>query len=643
MSENHDPLSQAGLPAGEWETLAALTGFKPEPPPGQHSSQPLTQLPETAEAIVLDTEKSVDEISLDEMKEPVPQKATPKTDLLDPEDWLESEEEQAATKPTLWTNPWAKSGFVASLIGVGVAGVGLFLWSVQNVKPVAKQPEPPRVPQTADKTPVDPAQEQIGNLKTLNALGSQAQTLNQQAQIRHGPPPKAQTRPSPPTSKTQTPPPVSPTRTVATANYSSVPYTPVRMSPAIAPTSSPVRSFSTSPVAPTVDPPAPSIDPQTAWEQALDTGSYGQRPSASSPDGSDETAAPVQSLEPHRPVAISGGSQIPSESPPTLPAETTTPVQSPLRHSSAWVPVVSPPETTAVEFASDWEESRYQADADAILSGQASNFDPVLPGVMASATLQTPIFWAEDLADEAQPQRFSIRLNDAVATGDGTIALPKDTQLIAQVNAISHSGLVQLAVTHAVIPTPDGEEVVSLPSDAILITREQGKPLLAEREKSGRRELARLDRHRALYGALGQVGQLLNRPHSESTTTSPYLASTSIRNGDANLVGGVLQGAFDSLAEQAQQRHQQEMQEIVNRPPLWVVPAGQALQVFIHQSFEVARHENRICSTCDRRPLDEPAERDRNPDDSLRSSEPSSGIEWQRSPDQRLARIGNEY
>jgi hypothetical protein len=643
MSENHDPLSQAGLPAGEWETLAALTGFKPEPPPGQHSSQPLTQPPQLADAIAIDSEESVNEIALDEMEEPVPQKATPKTDLLDPEDWLESEEEQAATKPTLWTNPWAKSGFVASIIGVGVAGVGLFLWSVQNIKPVVKQPEPPRVPQTADKTPVDPAQEQIGNLKTLNALGSQAQTLNQQAQMRNGPTPKGQARPSPSTSRTQTSPPVSPTRTVATANYSSVPYTPVRMPPAIAPTSSPVRSFAESPVTPTVDPPAPSVDPQTAWQQALDTGSYGQMPSASSPDLSDETAAPVESLEPHRPVAISGGNQMPSESPPALPAETATLARSPIRHSPAWVSRVSPPETTAVEFASDWEDSRYQADASAILSGQPSDFDPVLAGTMASATLQTPIFWAEDLAAEALPQRFSIRLNDAVATGDGTIALPRDTQLIAQVHAISHSGLVQLAVTHAVIPTPDGEEVVSLPSDAILITREQGKPLLAEREKSGRRELARLDRKRALYGALGQVGQLLNRP--ESTTTSPYLASTSIRNGDANLVGGVLEGAFDSLAEQAQQRHQQEMQEIVNRPSLWVVPAGQPLQVFIHQSFEIARHENRIrlCSTCDRHPLDEPAERNRNPNGSLDASEPSPRIEWQRSPDQRLARIRNEY
>jgi hypothetical protein len=612
MFEDNDPLSHVELPAGEWEMLAALTGFKPDPPPGRHPSTPLTQPPERIDAIAPNSEEPVDELFSDEVEEQVPQPATLKTDLLDPEDLLESEEEQAATKPTLWTNPWAKGGFVASIIGVGVAGLGLFLWSVQNIKPVVKQPEPTQLPPTADKTSVDPAQEQIGNLKTINALGSQAQTLNHQAQIRNGPTPKAQAYPSPSTSRTQTPTPVSPTRTITTANYSSVPYTPVRMPPSIAPTSSPVRAFATSPVVSSVDSPAPAVDPQTAWQQALVAGSYGQMPSASSRDVSDETAASVEF---------------------------------PKRHPQAVVSVVSQPGTPAVEFASAWDDSRYQADVTAILSGHPSDFDPVLPGAMASATLQTPIFWAEDLAAEEQPQRFSIRLNDAVATGNGTIALPRDTQLIAQVNSISQSGLVQLTATHAVLPTPHGGEVVSLPPDAILITREQGKPILAEREKSGHRELARLDRNRALYGALGQVGQLLNRPHSESTTTSPYLSSTSIHNGDANIVGGILQGAFGSLAQQVQQRHQQEMQEIVNRPALWVVPAGQALQVFIHHSFEVASHENstHLCSACDRHPPIGSAERDRHTDDSLHSSDAGPRIEWQRSPDQRLARIGDEY
>ena len=543
MFEDNDPSTHAGLPSGEWETLAALTGFKPEPPPGKRSST--TTLLQTAEPPEENASiEPVDEIPSDETEDSVPQKAPLKTDLLDPEDLLESEEDKATTKPTLWTNPWAKGGFVASIIGVGVAGLGLFLWSVQNIKPAAKLPEPLQQPQTADKTQVDPEQEQIGNLKTVNALGSQAQALNRQTEMRNGLQP--QPHPSPTAAPRTTPSSVTPVRSTPLPSYRSVPPTPARVTP-IAP----------SPIRPAVaSAPVQTVDPQAAWQQALATGSYGQMPD-------DPSAA--------------------------YPDQDTEPVPSPVRHSTELTPVVSQPETTGVEFASNLENSRYQADVNAILSGNASDFRTVLPGAMATATLQTPIFWAQDLGAEQQPQRFSIRLNDAIPSANGTIALPAGTQLIAQVRSISESGMVQLAVTHAVIETPQGGQVIDLPPEAVLITGDEGKPILAELQNSGRGQVARMDVQTALFGALGQVGQLLNRPRNESTTTSPYLSSTSISNGDTNIVGGILQGAFGSLTQQVQQRHQQEMQDMLNRPNLWIVPAGQHLQVFVNNSFGVAQ------------------------------------------------------
>jgi hypothetical protein len=128
-----------------------------------------------------------------------------------------------------------------------------------------------------------------------------------------------------------------------------------------------------------------------------------------------------------------------------------------------------------------------------------------------------------------------------------------------------------------------------LPSEAIRITGDRGKPVLAKLKNLGRRRVARMEMETAVFGALGQVGQLLDRPRNESTTTSPYLSSTSTSNGDANIVGGVLQGAFGTLTPQVQQRHQQEMQNVLNRPKLWIVPAGQRLQVFVNNSFGVAQ------------------------------------------------------
>lgn len=543
MFEDNDPSTHAGLPSGEWETLAALTGFKPEPPPGKRSST--TTLPQTAEPPEDNASaEPVNEISSDEAEDPVPQKALPKTDLLDPEDLLESEEDKATTKPTLWTNPWAKGGFVASIIGVGVAGLGLFLWSVQNIKPVAKLPEPSQQLQTADKTQVDPEQEQIGNLKTVNALGSQAQALNRQTEMQNGLQP--QPHPSPTAAPRPTPPPVTPVRSNPPPSYSSVPPTSARVTP-----------ISPPPIRPAVaSAPVQTVDPQTAWQQALATGSYGQMPDNPS------AAYPDQNTEPLR-------------NPPSVPANTTL--------------VANREQPNREGVVSTLEDSRYQADVNAILSGNASEFRTVLPGAMATATLQTPIFWAQDLRTEQQPQRFSIRLNDGIPSANGTIALPSGTQLIAQVRSISESGMVQLAVTHAVIETPQGGQVIDLPPEAVLITGNEGKPILAELQNSGRGQVARMNVQTALFGALGQVGQLLNRPRNESTTTSPYLSSTSITNGNTNIVGGILQGAFGSLTQQVQQRHQQEMQDILNRPNLWIVPAGQRLQVFVNNSFGVAQ------------------------------------------------------
>ena len=544
MLEEKESSPAAGLPPGEWETLAALTGFKPDPLPGKRSSKTLTQGAEPLEAIAPDADPA-DPILLDEVEKQIPQQAIPNTDLLDPEDLLESEEDKAVTKPTLWTNPWAKGGFVASIVGVGAAGLGLFLWSVENIKPADKQPEPSQPAQTADKTKVDPAQEQIGNLKTVNALGSQAQALNRQAQMQNGFQPKPQAHPSPAPPTRHPLPEVSPTRTTATANYSSAPYIQAQ-EPIVLP---PVRASVASA-------PAQTIDPQTVWQQALTTGSYGQ---------------------------------MPDESPTTFPDPNTEPLRTPVHPDADVTLVASRPQTTDELSSRTLEDSRYQADVGAILSGKASNFRTVLPGAMATATLQTPIFWAQDLEAEQQLQRFSIRLNDAVPAANGTIALPVGTQLIAQVSSISQSGMVQLAVTHAVVPTPQGGQVVNLPSEAILITGDRGKPILAKLKNSGRRRVARMEVETAVFGALGQVGQLLDRPRNESTTTSPFLSSTSTRNGNTNIVGGVLQGAFGTLTPQVQQRHQQEMQDILNRPKLWIVPAGQPLQVFVNTSFGVAQ------------------------------------------------------
>jgi Bacterial conjugation TrbI-like protein len=191
------------------------------------------------------------------------------------------------------------------------------------------------------------------------------------------------------------------------------------------------------------------------------------------------------------------------------------------------------------------------------------------------------------LKDDEQPQRFGVQLAEPLLAADGSVAFPAGTQLIAKMNAIAESGMVQLAIVAVIAPTAQGNKLINVPAGAILIAGKDGKPLMAKNYKPNRHRIARMDAQIALMGALGQVGTLLNRPQNESTTTSPYLSSTSITNGRSDILGGLLQGGFNTLLGQAQQRQQQEIQTLLQRPHIWFVPAGQAVQVFVNSSFQV--------------------------------------------------------
>ncbi|MBD2060585.1 hypothetical protein H6F88_32085 [Oculatella sp. FACHB-28] len=168
------------------------------------------------------------------------------------------------------------------------------------------------------------------------------------------------------------------------------------------------------------------------------------------------------------------------------------------------------------------------------------------------------------------------------------MALPAGTEMIASVDAISESGMVQLSVVAVITPSSDGNQVIEIPPGVLLIGGEEGEPLVAENRNLDRERIADMDLNLALMGALSQVGTLLNRPDHQTTMTSPYLSTTSIRNGDTNILGGIMQGAFDSLLEETQERQQREIEEILQRPHLWYIPSGEPLQILINSSFELS-------------------------------------------------------
>ena len=198
----------------------------------------------------------------------------------------------------------------------------------------------------------------------------------------------------------------------------------------------------------------------------------------------------------------------------------------------------------------------------------------------------TPIIWAQDLKAEEQPQKFNIELGEPLYALDGSVALPSGTRLVASVGSVSESGLLALSIENAIITTERGQKIIEVPLGAIQVSSDGGKPLIAQNYRSGQGALLGHDVETGILGALSEVGSLLNRPSSQSTTTTPYLSSTSVSNGDTNVFGGILEGGFGAVQNSLSQRQQSQIQSILSRPQLWYIKAGKSVQVFVNSSFE---------------------------------------------------------
>jgi Bacterial conjugation TrbI-like protein len=474
-------------------------------------------------------------------------KANPASEsqLLDPEDLDDSDVGQ--TETPVWSNPIAKGLFVAIITGACFGLLGLFIASMNRHTSTQETVEQPVDPSNPIESAEERQRAEIGRLKTTAALGSQMATLNQNsrnagARIRPQVPNQAAqpqavpVRPSPiPAPQPQ---PIGPPRSA----YSSPP----RFSPAI-------PSRPSAPVSAPIPPAAatPPVDPQQAWLAVQSLGSYGQ------------TSATIgTSAEP----ALSSAQASPS-------AEVANPGLA--------------TDSRGLVTDSRSDQSQYEADSTALLSGVAPQIALIAPGATAKAELTTPVIWAQDMNASDQPQRFNIQLSEPIYDQNGAVAFPEGTILVASVASASDSGLLVLAVNNAIVSTNHGEQIVSIPDGSIQISTDGGKPLVAKDYHRGNSQLLGRDIETTLLGALANVGSLLNRPTNQTTTSSPYFSSTSVSNNRTNIVGGILEGGFSALQSSLSQRQQTQIQAILSRPHIWYIPQGQEVQIFVNQQIQL--------------------------------------------------------
>lgn len=476
--------------------------------------------------------------------------------------------EDGKTKTPLWSNPLMKLAFVALVAGGCLTVVGLVVNTIQTAgrRDLATPPAARRV---EEEPPEDPMQsalrsqgEQIGELKTQNALGNQQLAMEIQAEEGSG---------------------VSAAELLALRNQleqrrqlqeaaqaNDNPQTRVTSPQSVTPRSAPVPTprpalrSTPAPVPRSAPAPAPveQISPQEQLAMLSRYGSYG---SGSALPANTIAAAPIAS-----PVASPSAIATPQ-------VETAEAV--PAFSDSAPETVLAVPGFEAA--APKQADTTYAEEAAAILG---HTLVTVQSGTYAQAVLETPIYWAQDLANEQQSQRTALKLSEPLYGSRGEVALEAGTLLVAEVNVIAGSGLLQLHVTDVVVTKDGRQQVMSLPHQNLVIAGSEGQPLVARKiQNTGEIRAAQIQL--AALGALGNVGELLNRPDSQTTAIGIGSSVSTVENGAVNILAGLLEGAADAVLPSEQDRVENRIDDYENQPRIWYHDSDAPVMLFVAEEF----------------------------------------------------------
>ncbi|MCC3582609.1 TrbI/VirB10 family protein [Microcoleus sp. PH2017_30_WIL_O_A] len=532
----------------------------------------------------------------------------------------------AATKPTLAKNPFAKVSVVGAMLGVAFLIAAVFLSGIMGEKKpdtvkVQASPSPEPKPKVEGGVKQD-----VGDYKTQAAVGSQQQKLSAIESERNSRAPKTSNLAVPKDSQPDNLKSPSPQKTPAPAAPDPTPAPSATVSdsvrsPAVVPNPLPDRSYLPPPPArvldverpaPRIQPPprvqsipvvreqppriqspsptparVPPPDPHRQWAQLAALGSFGQ----GSKNGTLEAPAGASASPPVlNPGVIRNGAleapTLASASPPILnpgavqeqpvPRDGVTNFRSAV---SVAAQASSPDDLggRAVPPATGEMVTPVDAPGLVVFAGQSLTGTLAVPAVAFSGSSASP--------SEGVGERFAVSLKMPLMAQDGTVALPQSALIIFQVDRVLTNGYVE---AHAVAAV-DGLAEYRLPRNAVSVRGRKGEPLMAKRSTTGGSDLFRMDMTAFVLGAAQQVGERLNQPTSESSTQSAFGSSSSVTRGSPNILGAVMQGGATPVLQQILQRNQQASAEIQSRPPLWYVPAKTEVLIFVNSSFELGR------------------------------------------------------
>ncbi|WP_414550905.1 TrbI/VirB10 family protein [Anabaena sp. CCY 0017] len=447
----------------------------------------------------------------------------------------EFQPEEVQTPQSLSANPFAKLALVGSATLVVVVVAGAFLSQIMNTS--NQQPRNNLASSTAplpaiNESPQRNLEEEVEILKTKLALAEQGQTVTAAQQSLRN---RVAARVETPRERERT---AIPVQTASTPRVVTVERIVER--PAISPLSVPPVAIAPTPPAPVTvatpeTPPSPP-DPLEEWTRLAKLGSYGQ-------------------------VNTTGQSRVDT--------------------------ALSVPKIEAQGSNSSPEPTPQQPD---ILVSQSQSSKSIKVGSSVKAVLATAVFGETTKARNNEGNEdgnvFVLRLTHPLKSVDGAIALPVNTELLAEISSISERGLLQLNVTK-VISEDNGElREMSLPKNAMMVRGSQGKPLVANQYPNQGGAIAGMDLGLFVLGGIGKGAELFNRTESQVTVGDGSTVVTN-NNNRRNIPAGILEGGLRSVVPQISQRNQQAIARMMQQTNVWFLPSGKEVEIYVNRTIQL--------------------------------------------------------
>jgi len=220
------------------------------------------------------------------------------------------------------------------------------------------------------------------------------------------------------------------------------------------------------------------------------------------------------------------------------------------------------------------------------------NIKPVAAGNSIKAVLATAIFGETMMSNSGDPNQegknvFVVRLQEPLKTVDGAIALPENTELLAEIRSLSEQGLLQLTVKKVILLINNNPTEITLPQNAITVRAIEGKPLIASQFPNQESSITSMDAGLFILGGLGKAAELFNRTESQVVTTTQAGSIVSNNNPQRNILAGVMEGGMNSVVPQIAQRNQQAIAQMMQRTNIWFLPAGTEVEVYVNQLLQL--------------------------------------------------------